>query len=99
MATETLSVSARSSASVVTLNRPELRNAISLQMMNELIVTLEQSVADGCRAVVITGGEKFFSSGRDLKEASSIRSSADQAHVRRTWLRLTETIEELACPV
>lgn len=100
MATETISVSSQSSASVVTLNRPELRNAISLQMMNELIVTLEQaSVTDGCRAVVITGGEKCFSSGRDLKEASSIRSVAEQAHVRQTWLRLTQTIEELARPV
>jgi enoyl-CoA hydratase/carnithine racemase len=100
MAAETISVSRVASASVITLDLAERRNAISLQMMIDLTAALKHAAADSaCRAVVITGGTEVFSSGRDLKEAAAMRSPAEAAHVRGAWLELTQTIEELACPV
>jgi enoyl-CoA hydratase/carnithine racemase len=52
---------------VVTLNRPEVRNAIDDAMRAELVAVLERVAADnGIRAVVLTGAGKGFCSGGDI---------------------------------
>ncbi len=54
---------------VVTLNRPEKRNALSLSMMRELddgLVALAQDA--GVRAVILRGEGPAFSAGHDLRE-------------------------------
>ena len=56
-------------AAVVTLNRPEKRNALSLELMRELIGALEKLGSDASvRAVVIEGAGPAFSGGHDLAE-------------------------------
>ncbi len=57
------------SLAVVTLNRPERRNAMSLDLMRELIVCLDEiaQTAD-IRAVILAAAGKVFSSGHDLNE-------------------------------
>src|SRR5690242_231003 len=52
----------------VTLNRPEQRNALSNQMLGELVDAMERARDDeAVRAVVLTGaGEKVFCAGADL---------------------------------
>src|ERR671924_1827475 len=53
----------------ITLNRPEKRNALSLELMEELIAALEALRADAdVRAVVIDGAGPVFSAGHDLGE-------------------------------
>jgi enoyl-CoA hydratase/carnithine racemase len=53
----------------ITLNRPDKRNALSLELMEELIVALDRIGADGdVRAVVIEGAGVAFSAGHDLSE-------------------------------
>jgi enoyl-CoA hydratase/carnithine racemase len=53
----------------VTLNRPEKRNALSLELMEELITALEGLRVDSdVRAVVIEGAGPVFSAGHDLTE-------------------------------
>jgi len=55
----------------VTLNRPEKRNALSGQLVNELIVALETAGADPeVRVVVLTGAGKSFCAGGDLSQMS-----------------------------
>src|SRR5262245_35113891 len=52
---------------IVTLNRPEVRNAISDALRAEFIATLERVAADeAVRAVVLTGKGKAFCSGGDI---------------------------------
>ena len=52
---------------VVTLNRPEVRNAINDAMRSELVAVLERIAADQTiRAVVLTGAGKGFCSGGDI---------------------------------
>jgi enoyl-CoA hydratase/carnithine racemase len=52
-----------------TLNRPERRNALSLELMEELIAALESVASDGdVRAIVIQGSGPAFSAGHDLGE-------------------------------
>jgi enoyl-CoA hydratase/carnithine racemase len=51
----------------VTLNRPERRNAIGLQMASELLYVLEDAAADpDARSIVLTGAGKAFCSGGDF---------------------------------
>jgi enoyl-CoA hydratase/carnithine racemase len=53
----------------ITLNRPDKRNALSLELMEELIGALETIGADpDVRAVVIEGAGVAFSAGHDLSE-------------------------------
>jgi enoyl-CoA hydratase/carnithine racemase len=53
----------------ITLNRPEKRNALSLELMDELILALEAVGADAeTRTTVIEGAGPVFSAGHDLSE-------------------------------
>ena len=51
------------------------------------------------RAIIVTGGEKFFSAGADLNEALQVKSAADGLGYFNEWHRLNSTAEELAKPV
>ena len=52
---------------IVTLNRPEVRNAINDAMRSELVAVLERVAADqAVRALVLTGAGKGFCSGGDI---------------------------------
>lgn len=55
---------------IVTLNRPEVLNAVDMELRETLITLLaELNKDDAVRAVVLTGaGERAFSSGQDLEE-------------------------------
>lgn len=56
-------------AARIVLNRPEKRNALSLELMEELIAALgEVSARDDTRAIVIEGAGPVFSAGHDLSE-------------------------------
>jgi enoyl-CoA hydratase/carnithine racemase len=56
------------SLAVVTLNRPQRRNALSLELMLELIDCLDKIAASDARAVILQAAGKVFSSGHDLNE-------------------------------
>lgn len=56
---------------VVQLNRPEVLNAINIKLMEELVAALEALDSDqDIRCIVITGNEKAFAAGADIKEMS-----------------------------
>jgi enoyl-CoA hydratase/carnithine racemase len=56
-------------AARIVLNRPEKRNALSLELMSEMVAALHE-VADWeeTRAIVIEGAGPAFSAGHDLSE-------------------------------
>lgn len=55
-------------AAWITLNRPEARNALSTQLVNELFDHIQAANGDDAvRSIVITGAEPAFCSGADLK--------------------------------
>jgi len=63
---------------VLTLNRPEARNSLSLALIAELHAAInEAGRSDAVRAVVLTGAGPAFSSGHDLKELTAHRKDAD----------------------
>jgi enoyl-CoA hydratase/carnithine racemase len=56
-------------AAILTLNRPQRRNALSLDLMLELIDALDQLSCDaGTRAIILAAAGKVFCSGHDLSE-------------------------------
>jgi enoyl-CoA hydratase/carnithine racemase len=66
---EHLTLDYENSTAVVTLNRPQRRNALSLELMLELIAALDEIERDGvARALILAAAGKVFCSGHDLSE-------------------------------
>ena len=70
MAFEMISTEQVDRVAIVTLNRPEVLNALSLKLVREVDEYLTEAEADdGIGAVIITGaGERAFSAGADIHE-------------------------------
>src|ERR1700683_4396386 len=62
-------VSRDGAVAIVTLNRPKALNALNSELLNELVTALESFDADdGVRAIVLTGSERAFAAGADIRE-------------------------------
>lgn len=69
MAYETILYEARGEAALITLNRPKALNALNATVLAELVDALAKVQADArIGAVVITGSQKAFAAGADIKE-------------------------------
>ena len=69
MAYETIIYEARGPVAIITLNRPKALNALNGQIVGELGQALDDAETnDAIGAVVITGGDKAFAAGADIKE-------------------------------
>ena len=72
MAYETVLVETRGKVGIVTLNRPKALNALSAQLVRELGQALDAFEADaGIGAIVVTGSERAFAAGADIKEMAT----------------------------
>jgi enoyl-CoA hydratase len=68
---------------VVLLNRPEALNALSDELMDELVSTLEELDRDGLvRAIVLGGNDRAFAAGADIGELAQA-SAIDLYYQRR----------------
>ena len=68
MAYENILVETRGRVALITLNRPKALNALSPELMRELSEALSDFDAnDGVGAIVVTGSEKAFAAGADIK--------------------------------
>jgi enoyl-CoA hydratase/carnithine racemase len=68
----------RGPVAILTLNRPEARNSLSLEMIGALHDAIrELGDSDTVRAIVVTGAGTAFSSGHDLKELTGHRGDSD----------------------
>ena len=68
---------------LVTLDRPEQLNALSNQLMNELVGALEELDADpGIRCIVLAGNDRAFAAGADIAELADA-SAMDMLYARR----------------
>jgi enoyl-CoA hydratase len=69
MAYQTLIVEVEDYVSLIRLNRPEALNALNSQLLSELADALKAADAnDKVRCIIITGSEKAFAAGADIKE-------------------------------
>jgi len=83
---------------VITLNRPEVLNALNTEILQELDLALEEIRKDEkIKAVVITGAGRAFSAGADLSE-----SPTDEAGMRKrieVGQKVYDKIEDFEKPV
>ncbi len=83
----------------ITLNRPEKRNALSLELMEELIAAFEALGAErDVRAIVVEGAGPAFSAGHDLGEMVG-RDAAFYEHLFDVCTVMMETIHRVPQPV
>ncbi len=86
-------------AVVLTMNRPEQRNALSTRLMQELTEQLErQSARPEVRVVVLKGAGPAFSAGHDLRELVD-RSLGEERQVFDVCTRMMETVQRIPQPV
>ena len=76
MSYQTITLVQESSVATLTLNRPDKRNAISTQMIEDLLAALKEAESAPVRAVIITGSGTSFCSGMDL---DALRNLAAQS--------------------
>ncbi|MBF6241997.1 MULTISPECIES: enoyl-CoA hydratase [Nocardia] len=69
---ETILLERTGRVAVITLNRPKALNALNTQVLTDITAALDEVEADaGIGAVVLTGSEKAFAAGADIKEMQS----------------------------
>jgi enoyl-CoA hydratase len=69
---ETILVETKGAVTLITLNRPQALNALNSQVLSELIDAFAKYDADESqRCAVLTGSDKAFAAGADIKEMSS----------------------------
>lgn len=75
---------------VVTIDRPEARNALRHRTMVEIADALDAADRDeGIRCVVLAGGDRFFAAGADIREMAALDGPALAAHPRTgAWKRI-----------
>ena len=74
MSYETLQFEMRGDVAVITLNRPESLNALTLAVAGEFKSAVAEALSQGARAVVLTGAGRAFCAGGDLREMQKIAS-------------------------
>jgi enoyl-CoA hydratase/carnithine racemase len=86
-------------AAVVTLNRPERRNALSLQMLQELTLCFRSIGEDAeVRAVILRANGPAFSAGHDIAEMAG-RDGAFYRELFEACTVLMETVQSIPQPV
>ncbi len=86
---------------VVTVNRPEVHNALNMQTIRELRELLRRLAAqDTLRAMVLTGsGRKTFLSGGDLKEFQKIKTADEARDMIGAMKEVTDLLAGFPWPV
>lgn len=99
LAYETILVEVEDGIGIITLNRPEVLNALNSQVFKELgeaVATLNENPE--VRVLIITGGEKIFAAGADIKQMAN-STAVDIATRGRPSMKTFNTIENLPKPV
>jgi len=93
MAYENIIVETRGRVGLITLDRPKAMNALNAALVADIAAALDEFEADpGIGAMVITGSEKAFAAGADIKEMKD-KTYADvynENFISAGWERVTQ---------
>jgi enoyl-CoA hydratase len=97
MAYQNITAATEDGIAVVTLNRPDVLNALNQTTMNELMSALEEFERDASvRCIVITGAGRAFAAGADIKEMAGATAAQMLASYRfQQW----ERIRKITTPI
>ncbi len=88
----------RADAAWLTMNRPEVRNALSREHLQAIHAAMERAVGDaGVRAIVLAGADPVFCAGADINQ---YREVSDPAQVKHDGALLHDLLDYmLRCPL
>jgi len=96
MSFQTLILSLDAGVATITLNRPEKRNALSFQLLDELLEAMNEVESSAAQVLVLTGAGKSFCAGMDLAELKTLTGKShaenvqDSERMARVFQRLYE---------
>ena len=101
MAYQNITVSTEDGIAVVTLNRPDVLNALNQATMDELVSALEEFEREGSvRCIVLTGAGRAFAAGADIKEMAGASAPEMLAGYRfQQWERIRKVTTPLIAAV
>ena len=101
MTYETILTETRGRVLLVTFNRPEALNALSLKVADELVEAMSAADRDpGVGCIVLTGSEKAFAAGADIKDMQERSfSEMQEGDLFSVWERFTATRKPIIAAV
>lgn len=87
-------------AGIITLNRPNVLNALNAALLSEVSAALADFERDDTvRAIIVTGAGKAFAAGADIGELNALKNAVEGAEKARIGQALTLQIERMSKPV
>jgi methylglutaconyl-CoA hydratase len=81
MTYQTIQLTSDAGIATITFSRPEKRNAISFQLLNELLAALDEVESSPEHIVILTGAGKAFCAGLDLDELKSLAGKSNAENI------------------
>jgi methylglutaconyl-CoA hydratase len=78
---QTIQLTTESGIATIVFNRPEKRNAISFQLLDELLAALDEIEQSAAQITILTGAGKAFCAGLDLDELKSLTGKTNAENV------------------
>jgi len=96
----TIQISCDRQLATITLNRPDKRNAISYQLIDELLTALQEAERSSALALILTGAGKAFCSGMDLDNLKQLLGRTPEQNLEdsETMARLFRSLYEFPRP-
>ncbi len=96
MSYKTIQLAYDSGVATVTLNRPDKRNAISFELIDDLLRALKEVEISDAIVLIVTGAGKAFSSGMDLDNLNTLigRSPEQNLEDSQTMVRMFRSLYE-----
>src|ERR1035438_9642228 len=100
MTYKTVHLAFDSAIATLTLNRPDKRNAISYELIDDLIRALDKVNQSSARILIVTGAGKAFCSGMDLDNLKTLIGRAPEQNLEdsRTMVQLFRSLYEFPKP-
>jgi methylglutaconyl-CoA hydratase len=79
---KTLHLAHDGSIATITLNRPDKRNAISYELIDELLAALDEVAGSSALILILTGAGKSFCSGMDLEDLKALVGRSPEQNLK-----------------
>jgi methylglutaconyl-CoA hydratase len=93
---KTIQLAYDSGVATITLNRPDKRNAISFELIDDLLRALKEVETSDAIVLIVTGAGKAFSSGMDLDNLKALIGRSPEQNVQdsKTMVRMFRSLYE-----
>ncbi len=93
---QTIQLAYDSGVATITLNRPDKRNAISFELIDDLLRALDEVAESPAQVLILTGAGKAFCSGMDLENLKALIGRSPEQNLKdsQTMVRLFRSLYE-----